>query len=101
MLVLLCGVGLTLAEEPLLVQYCDGVGAEDGGLDEGVQGERHAGNFFFFYASSRAAASGQGAGPEIVSICRSTPLYWYLYYIQYDIVFVPFHCIIFSFSEVF
>lgn len=58
---------LTLAEESLLVQYSDGVGAEDGCLDKGVEGERHAGNFFFFCAFSPTTASGQGEVPEVVT----------------------------------
>ena len=38
----------TFAQKSLFVQNSDGISAENCGLNEGVERERHAGTFFFY-----------------------------------------------------
>lgn len=49
--------GLTFTQKSLFVQHGDRVGAEDGGLEQRVQGERHAGTFFFSCSGSVPSSS--------------------------------------------
>lgn len=48
---------LTFTQKSLFVQHGDRIGAENRGLDEGVEGERHAGTFFFYASSSVPSSS--------------------------------------------